>query len=349
MTTIAASRGGRLARDIHDPLRPRALAGRLRAVPVLLSHLSVALLGTGGVSAFRQILRDVLPEEEEAIMGAGVGGPDREVARVRAFLARIEEIYFSVEAEETYAGVLGGIPYLRQGWWDESSYGLRGSPGELLLLAITADHDAYDEGHRIALYEYLVSCGIPRRLLELIPWGGHTPAELHDRLDGGPFAVAAAYADWVHRSTGSLFLDTGGDDDPHFVAWTRENLESLAEQARETDEFNAAIAELTRRLDLDPVDGFARLLDEFLQEPGAVRAALAVAAIDDRWRDGEHGTAPYLEIPPSEHRAIPPGRLGRAYDSSPTGTTGRPPEAEPAGARRDPAIRSDRKEPADER
>lgn len=355
MTTITMTRRGGSPRDIRDPLRPRALARRLRAAPILLSHLTVSLLGIDGVGAFRQIVREVLPEEEAAIMRSGAGDPDREVARVRAFLARVEEDYFPVEAEETYEGVLAGIPYLRQGWWDESSYGLRGTPGELLLLAITADHDAYDEGHRVALYEYLESCGIPRRLLALIPWGGHAPAELHDRLDGGPFAVAAAYADWVHRSTGSLFLDTGIDDDPHPVAWTRANLESLAEQAREADEFNTALAELTRRLDLDPVDGFARLLEELAEEPGAVRAALAIAAIDDRWRDGGHGTAPYLEIGAAEHRAIPPGRDDRA-GNSPTAAAARPADdagspagPDPAGAPRGSTTRSGRKEPAHER
>ena len=307
MTGIPATLPGRLPCAPPGPVRPRALARRLHAAPVLLSRLATVLLGTDGTGAFRRIVRDILPEDEDAIMRVGTDRPDREAARVGAFLERIEETYFPIEEEETYAGVLGGIPYLRQGWWDESRDGLQGSLGELLLLAVTADHDAYDGGHRIALYEYLESCGIPRGLLALIPWGGHAPSTLHDWLDGGPFSVVAAYADWVHSSTGSLFLDTDPDDDRPYIAWTRENVEELAEQARHADEFNVALAELTGSLDLDPVDGFARLLAALSEDQGEVRAALAVSAIEDRWLDGDHGTAPYLEIPAPDHRAIPIG------------------------------------------
>lgn len=284
------------------PVRPVALAGALRPVPARPSRLAELALGLDGASAFRHLVRAILPEDEAAIMGAEVARGDRETARVHAFLARIGA-RFPVYDLDRYAELLEGVPYYRDGWADESRDAFDLPVGDLLMLAVAAD--PYDDGHRIALYEHLAALGIPPALLRELPPGGVAPESLAARFAGTRWEAVAHYAAWVHASTGTLFLDLTPDDPPCPVAWTRENMNDLAEQARAAEGMLRAIHELSTWLGAEPVARCAALVAAVTGDASRVRLALLRGAIEERWATDRGGTAPYLEIAPDQHRAIP--------------------------------------------
>jgi hypothetical protein len=104
---------------------------------------------------------------------------------------------------------------------------------------------------------------VPRALLSEIPPDGFTPAELHECLDGTPFAAAADYADWLWGETETVFLDVE-EEMVADVEWTRANVLELADQWHRAQEILDRIGALTAWIEADPATRFARLLDAAL-------------------------------------------------------------------------------------
>ena len=282
--------------------RLRALARALLPRPAHASRLAELALGTDGVSAFRRLVRMVLPGREATIMAAGRDGEDRESARVEAFLDHVDTL-FPIEYPERYRDLLAGIPSRREGWWGEGQ-DLSNLPlGDLLLLAVVAD--PYDTGFHDALREHLPTFGIPAALLRELPTGGATPGELADHFLGTRWEAVAQYAAWVHGCTGSVFLDCSPEDTPRSIAWTRGNVALLTEQARAAERLLRAIRDLSTWLVADPARRCAELVAAVTGDRSGALLALIRGAIEDRWAASFGGTAPYLEIPDDRHDAIP--------------------------------------------
>lgn len=283
--------------------RPRAIARALIPRPARASRLAELALGHDGVSAFRRLIRTVLPEQEAAIMAVECDDEDREAARVEAFLEHVEHL-FPVEAYPgRYRALLGGIPFRCEGWWDEDQDLANLPLGELLLLAVVAD--PFQAGFHDALHEYLPALGIPAALLDECPTGGATPDELAGAFAGTRWAAVADYAAWVHACTGLVFLDWSPGDSPFPIPWTREDVAWLSGQARAAERLLGAIHELASWIEAEPARRFAALVAAVIGDGSGALAALIRGTIEDRWRAVVGGTAPYLELPAERHEAIP--------------------------------------------
>ncbi|GIW07439.1 MAG: hypothetical protein KatS3mg060_2244 [Dehalococcoidia bacterium] len=235
-----------------------ALGEALRRAPVAPSSVVDLLERHGAYLAFRQLVRDVFPEAEAEILAATGRDGDRESARVWAFLHKVEAEYFPVYEYDEYEQVLCGIPFVRNAWSYDRFHELDLSPGELLLFALCAQ--PYESGYdsRVALLD-AAEAHVPRALLAELPEAGLTPAELHERLDGTPYAAAAEYADWLWGDTGSVFLDVD-EQTVADIEWTRENVLELADHWRLARELLDRTGELARWLEADPAARFERLL-----------------------------------------------------------------------------------------
>jgi hypothetical protein len=246
---------------IPGPPSLAALGEALRRAPIAPLSL-VDLLGRhDALIAFREVVREVFPEAEAEILGATGPNRDRESARVWAFLSRVEAELFPVYDLDEYDQVLCGIPLVCNAWSYDRFHDLELSPGELLLFALCAQPYLSGYDSRVALLD-AAEAHVPGALLSDVPEGGLTPAELHERLDGTPYA-AAEYADWLWGETGSVFLDVD-DETVADIAWTRENVLELADEWHLARELLDRTSELARGLEADPAPRFARLLDAAL-------------------------------------------------------------------------------------
>ena len=239
--------------------RPTALGRAWRRRPLKPSAAVALLYGAHDAAAFRRIVEEVFPDAAGELLAAREANATREEARVRAFLRRVEAELFPVYECEEYAQVAAGIPFVREGWSYERFHHLEHDTGDLLLLALCAHPYADDGDARTALLD-LAGTRVPRALLARIPPGGLTPAELHARLDGGPYAALGSYADWLWGETGSAFLDLDDEMVVEDAEWTRENVALLAEQWRRAEAILDGIAALARWLAGEPAARFARLL-----------------------------------------------------------------------------------------
>ena len=242
-------------------VRPTALGQALRRSPVLPTSVAGLLDGHAAQLEFRRIVEVIFPEAANAILAAHHPGERREPTRVAAFLDRVGATLFPVYELEEYEQVVSGVPLVRNGWSYERHHDLDLRPGELLLSVLCAP--AYDDGTRLALLD-AAEQHVPRALLVAIPEDGFTPADLHARLDGTPYAAAAELADWQWSQTETIFLDADDDVDVD-VEWTRENVAVLAEQWQHAEEILDRITALTTWLESDLPTRFTRLVDVVLE------------------------------------------------------------------------------------
>jgi hypothetical protein len=240
--------------------RPLALGRALRRTPEAPRSVAALLQGQEGYRAFRAIVRELFPEAEAEILAAEAPGDRRETAPVYAFINQVEATWFPIYEVDEYDQVAFGIPFVRNGWDYERFHALDLRSGELLVFALCAQ--PYEADTRVSLLD-AAETHVPRAVLSEVPAGGFTPAELHERLDGTPYAAAADYADWLWGETETVFLDV----DEEMVAdieWTRENVLELADQWRRAREILGRIGDLTAWLESDPSAHFAHLLDAAL-------------------------------------------------------------------------------------
>ena len=85
--------------------RPCAIAHALLSRPARASRMAELTLGRDGVSAFRRLVRMVLPERETTIMAAGRDSEDREAEHVEMFLAHVDTL-FPIEYPGRYRDLL---------------------------------------------------------------------------------------------------------------------------------------------------------------------------------------------------------------------------------------------------
>lgn len=241
-------------------LRLRAIGRALQRTPPRVMSVAALLKGHESYSEFRRIVRELFPIEEEEILGAHAEGVGREMARVSAFSRSIEARHFPIYELEEYEQVLFGIPFVREAWSYDRFHELDVRPGELLLFVLCAH--PYDDGIRLPALDAADEF-VPHDLLLLIPAGGFSPADLHERLDDTPYAAAADFANWLWGETGTVFLDLD-DEVVMDVEWSRENLLELTEQWRRAETILRSITDLAAWLETNPPAHFVELLDAAL-------------------------------------------------------------------------------------
>lgn len=251
---------GALARVISP--RPPASPG---AAALLIERPPPAL-------HFRSIVRFVMTDACDEIWRARHPACGREPARVAAFLDLLRADWFATverhhPAYYSYGDVTAGIPIARYGWDDEdlcNIYDFR--PGFLLLFALSeATYEDHD--YRTSVLGELDGL-LPDALLERIPIYGIPRARLRARLEDGPLAGLADFADWIARETGLEHLDTCHEEGVE-TAWTRPNLLRLREEWPRADALLERVGALIEWLEADSANTPSRF------------AALATAALDD--------------------------------------------------------------------
>ncbi len=244
---------------------PLALARSLRRAPRSPTGLAALLAGRESELAFRDVVRQLFPARvAAAILGARQPGADREAAQVWAFCQHVEQAYFPIYEVEAYEQVLCGIPFLRLGWSYDAFHDLDRDPGTLLLMALCAQPFGEGLDSRLSVLDAAEQLGIARDALAGIPPAGLTPAELHARLDGTPFAGAADFADWTWAQTETAFLDFDDETEVGDADWAREVVRELAEQWRRARSLMDRVDHLRAWLEADPAAHFADLLDAAL-------------------------------------------------------------------------------------
>ena len=135
--------------------------------------------------------------------------------------------------------------------------------GKLLLLTLC--EQPYPTGYdtRIPLLD-AVGAVLPAALLARIPHEGITPTALHERLDGGRFAAAAEFADWLWSDTGTIFLDADQEVEVYDAEWSREVVLALAEEWRTAQAIMDRVKALEDWLEIGAPRHFAELLDAAL-------------------------------------------------------------------------------------
>ncbi|MGD9889891.1 MAG: hypothetical protein AB7R89_01260 [Dehalococcoidia bacterium] len=241
----------------------RALGEVLRRLPVRPTAVTDLLRDQTAALALRDLVRDLFPDAEAAILAARSDGMSREQARVWTFLRHVEQHLFPVYELDEYEQVLCGIPFIRHGWSLDRFHDLDLAPGELLLFALCAQPFAAGFDSRVPLLD-AAAAHVPRQLVAEIPADGFTPAELHAQLDDTPYAATAAFADWLWGATGTAFLDLDDEVEVSDADWTRETVALLAAQWEQARAILDRIDALARWLEDDPLTHFSRLLDAAL-------------------------------------------------------------------------------------
>lgn len=132
---------------------------------------------------------------------------------------------------EDYEQVIYTIPFVRDGWSYDRLHELDLPPGRLLLFALCAQPVAGGMDSRVPLLD-AAERSVPAAVLREVPAGGLEPDELHARLDGTPYAGAAAFADWLWGDTGMVFLDYDDEVEVMDADWTPDVVAALAAQWR---------------------------------------------------------------------------------------------------------------------
>ena len=245
-------------------LRPSALGALLHRLPVAPCHVAALLGAWDAYAAFRGIVREIFPGAEAEILAAtGATALDRETERCAAFIQRVEAEFFPCYELEEYDQFACGVPFVRFGWGYEDFHDLDMAVGKLLLLALCEQPYPTGSDTRIPLLD-AVGNVLPAELAERVPKQGLHPRTLHERLDGGRFAAAVEFADWLWGCTGSIFLDADDEVEIYDAVWTRQVVLALAEEWRTAGPIMDRVAALERWVEEDPARHFAELLDAAL-------------------------------------------------------------------------------------
>jgi hypothetical protein len=244
-------------------VRLQALGRAMRVAPLAPTALAALLSNHEAELTFRRIVREVFPEGGDEILAARHAGEHREHARVWAFMQRVETELFPVYELDEYDQVACGIPFVRTGWSLDRLHELEMRPGELLLFALCAQPFAPGFDSRVPLLD-ACEAHVPMTMLREIPEGGIDPSDLHERLDGTPYAPAAEFADWLWAETGSVFLDLDEEIEVSDADWTHENVVALATQWQRAEAILDHIDALASWLENAPLAHFSQLLEAAL-------------------------------------------------------------------------------------
>ena len=234
------------------------LAQKLMVGPPLLKDIISQLRDGEMMAEFLSLVREYLPEKEVDILEA----PNED--RAGHFAGYFEEKYFPLYAEmfmdgddaaEMYLQLLNNIPIMRMGFTFDDYHDLENlRPGFVMLMCLVNCPFGFDEGDG-ALVPIREStseqCG--KNVVRRIPESGWDAERLEEWLKGTEYACVGMFGQWLHRETGSPWLDMSYEDEGYGdLQWERELVDYMTEQWPKTDKFLGEIGELAAKLESDP-------------------------------------------------------------------------------------------------
>jgi hypothetical protein len=217
---------------------------------------------------FVRIIQEFLPERELEILREP--GPVEQIAK---FASYFEDRYFPLspylrfaEVEE-YGDLSQSIPLIPLGFssddYDNLAYD--GNAGAMVMTFLF-QHPYGDQGARVALGE-ACQAHVSVELLKRIPEQGFTTEELHQLLDGTPYASLAVWGDLLNLSTRNEFLDTDEEMMANSVLpdWNAENVAYFTRQWAEAQAIRRGPDEMMDKFTQQP-EGYLREVLDFIDQ-----------------------------------------------------------------------------------
>lgn len=234
----------------------------LRRAPPSLAGLLHLIVPDEGYLEFLNIVRNLVPDYQGEILGAGSPG-----LQIVLFAARFREQYFPIPMLEDgyyddfgYYDLAHGLPLWSLGMgWDDWHELPDSRLGHRLLMCLVESPWFQDGGARIALMESCLE-HVPAEIMRRVPADGYNPVLLHEWLDDGQYSAVAVNADMAWHETGSIFLDMD-EEEWNFATWDLETVVDLTQQWQRADNLTDQVVELEEWLEADPPVRFGQLLD----------------------------------------------------------------------------------------
>ncbi len=245
-----------------EPVYPLALlAAKLIVGPPSIIRLIDLLENSESVAEFLTLIREFLPEREQEIMGY-ISDDDR----IRLFCRYFEEQYFPLDDPNfAYEGntleeFMHVIPTPLMGFsCDDYEEFMGFRNGFILLLSMVENpYVSYGEGERVPILEQMKVL-VGKELTELIPPDGWSPEDIHKMLDKTPYPGVAAFADWIHQTTGCLQLDANYSEYGP-CEWSRWLVDDLTEQWPRVIELQGQMNHMYEWLEEDLPGNFRKLM-----------------------------------------------------------------------------------------
>ena len=232
------------------------LARKLVLAPPSIRAIMEQLADSEVIAEFFALVKEYLPEHEVALMTMSHSD------RIFRFCQEFEQKYFPLyegifdmgyDTTEGYHSIMHDIPIARSGITYEEYEDLDSMrPGFVMLEALVTSPFWSDQKEMVALREK-VAGWTSMRLVRRIPSSGWSPEQLESFLRGTEYSVVAGFARWLHRQTGSPWLDMSWEDEGYGdLAWEKELVDYMTEQWPITEAFFTEVTDLAAKLEADP-------------------------------------------------------------------------------------------------
>lgn len=273
--------------------------------PPLLTYLLEYLSGSEDYLEFVNVVKELLPDYELAILGA----PNRR-GRIVNFIHYFEEKFFPLHPsfgwadwidEYSYYDLLRGIPITSMSF---SSYGYHDLPSEegaarkLMSFLVPSPFD--EEAARIPLGE---SCReyVSLELLQKVPEKGFELKDLEKWLKGTKYDGLFAWAEIVTHEADSEFLAWDDEDiysGMELPPWDLENAVWLTEEWNKGQAIWKRANDLLTEVEKDPAGMFEKILNfifkrkrecEIAEKDKPEGLLIDIFAVDNSEKEGEDG------------------------------------------------------------
>lgn len=233
-----------------------ALTKKLELAPPSLRAMLDTIADGELISEFFQIVRDYLPEYERELSRL----PTEE--RVAVFISRFGERYFPLahglfdygyEGSEAYWSIVHNIPIDRNAITMEEYHDFDMlPPGFFLLLTLVTCPFWGEEGALVTIREHAAEL-TDMALVRRIPSIGWEPDHLAEWLKDTKYSVVGTFAQYLHRDTGSPWLDMSYEDEGYGdLVWEKELVEYMKGQWLITEVFWKELHDLSQKLEKKP-------------------------------------------------------------------------------------------------
>jgi len=246
-----------------QPVFPLAsLAAKLIIGPPSIVRLIDLVEGSDSVAEFLTLVKEFLPEHRADIMAA-----PSDSYRIERFCYYFGNQYFPIENgaeingdDYTIGDFVYHIPVRLMGWsCDDYAEFMSYRNGLILLLAMVENpYEGYEDNERVPILEQVKSL-VGSDLVELIPPDGWSLEDIHRMFDDSPYPGVAAFADWIHQSTGCCQLDANyaeyGEEN-----WSTRVVDMLTQEWPQVMDIQDKMFKIHEWLEEDMRQNFAKVL-----------------------------------------------------------------------------------------
>jgi len=268
------------------PVFPLSILARklLGGPPSLAYYIELLEMGET-VTAFRDLVREYLPEYEANIMAEELD------CRAQEFMHYFSDKYFplceDLMDDFTIGDLLTRIPTQPMGFSYESYHEFTDfRAGYILALSLVPspwdedplgngvdddDEDDSTQGGRVPILE-IVGNLVGKVLASLIPNNGFLLEDLRGKTDGTEFEGLGDFADWVLSATGLYHLDAQGEsiETGESWEWDRATVDELTDDWRQSSDIWDRLHRVALLLEQDSETTFRRLLALLLDSPDMI-------------------------------------------------------------------------------